>query len=154
SLETFYPAIQSKAGDIALALVGVSDKNGRVLNVTLHVRYCEIVGIGGLVGSGKGEIGSIIFGLDTLTTGRFELDGRPQRFRGPRDALRQGIVYLPHDRRCEALALNRSADENMTTERIRSGDGAAWGFLKVGNLSSFVRSMISVLDIRPPDPDK
>jgi ribose transport system ATP-binding protein len=154
SLETFYPAIQSNAGDVALELIGVGDKNGRVLNVTLHVRYGEIVGIGGLVGCGKGEIGSIIFGLDTLTTGRVELDGRPQRLSGPRDALQHGIVYLPQDRRGEALALNRSADENMTIERIRSGEGAAWGFLKVGNLSSFVRSMIAMLDIRPPDPDK
>jgi ABC-type sugar transport system ATPase subunit len=154
SLETFYPAVQSQAGDVALALVGVSDKNGRISDVTLNVRYGEIVGIGGLVGCGKGEIGSIVFGLDALKAGRLELDGQPRRFSGPRDALQHGIVYLPQDRRGEALALNRSADENMTIERIRSGEGAAWGFLKTGSLSNFVRSMISMLDIRPPDPEK
>ena len=70
SLETFYPAVQSQAGDVALALVGVSDKNGRISDVTLNVRYGEIVGIGGLVGCGKGEIGSIVFGLDALKAGR------------------------------------------------------------------------------------
>jgi ribose transport system ATP-binding protein len=154
SLETFYPAVQSQAGDVALALVGVSDKNGRISDVTLNVRYGEIVGIGGLVGCGKGEIGSIIFGLDALKAGRIELDGRPQRFSGPRDALQHGMVYLPQDRRGEALALNRSAGENMTIERIRSAEGAAWGLLKTGSLSSFVSSMISMLDIRPPDPAK
>jgi ribose transport system ATP-binding protein len=154
SLETFYPAIASQAGEVALALVDASDKNGRIADVTLNVRYGEIVGIGGLVGCGKGEIGSIIFALDTLQAGRVELDGHPQRFAGPRDALRHGIVYLPQDRRGEALALNRSAAENMTIERIRTGDGATWGFLRSGSLSAFVRSMISLLDIRPPDAEK
>jgi ribose transport system ATP-binding protein len=154
SLETFYPAIESEAGDVALALVGVSDKSGRVLNVTLSVRYGEIVGIGGLVGCGKGEIGPVIFGLDALQAGHVELDGRVQRLTGPRDALRRGIVYLPQDRRGEALALNRSAGENMTIERIRSNDGAFLGFLRTGSLSRFVQSMISLLDIRPSDPEK
>ena len=64
SLDTFYPAIVSQAGDVALALAGVSDKSGRIADVTLNVRYGEIVGIGGLVGCGKGEIGSTIFALD------------------------------------------------------------------------------------------
>jgi ribose transport system ATP-binding protein len=108
SLETFYPAVQSQAGDVALALVGVSDKNGRISDVTLNVRYGEIVGIGGLVGCGKGEIGSIVFGLDALKAGRLELDGQPRRFSGPRDALQHGIVYLPQDRRGEALARMRT----------------------------------------------
>jgi ribose transport system ATP-binding protein len=154
SLETFYPAIESEAGDVALALVGVSDKSGRVLNVTLSVRYGEIVGVGGLVGCGKGEIGPVIFGLDALQAGHVEVDGRVQRLTGPRNALRHGIVYLPQDRRGEALALNRSAGENMTIERIRSNDGALWGFLRTGSLSRFVQSMISLLDIRPSDPEK
>jgi ribose transport system ATP-binding protein len=153
-LETFYPAIESEPGDVALALIDVSDKNGRVLNVTLSVRYGEIAGIGGLVGCGKGEIGPLVFGLNALLGGHVEVDGRAQRFTGPRDALRHGIVYLPQDRRGEALALNRSASENMTIERVRSSEGAAWGFLRTTSLSSFVRSMISLLDIRPPDPEK
>jgi ribose transport system ATP-binding protein len=154
SLETFYPAIHSQAGDVAIALVGVTDKNGRVADVSLNVRYGEIVGVGGLVGCGKGEIGAIIFALDALQVGHIDIDGRPRRFTGPRDALRHGIVYLPQDRRGEALILNRSAAENMTIERVGTGDGAAWGFLKTGSLSTFVRSMISLLDIRPPDPKK
>jgi ribose transport system ATP-binding protein len=154
SLDTFYPAIASHAGNVALALAGVGDKNGRIADVTLNVRYGEIVGIGGLVGCGKGEIGATIFALDMLKAGSIELDGQRQHFTGPRDALRHGIVYLPQDRRGEALALNRSAAENVTIERIRTGDGAAWGFLKTHSLASFVRSMISLLDIRPADAGK
>jgi ribose transport system ATP-binding protein len=154
SLDNFYPAVKSQAGKVALALVGVSDKKARVSDVNIEVRRGEIVGIGGLVGCGKGEIGAIIFGLEPLQSGHIEIDGHSRNFRGPQDALRDGIVYLPQDRRGEALALNRSASENMTLERIRSADGSAWGFLKLRSLASFVQSMISMLDIRPRDGEK
>jgi ribose transport system ATP-binding protein len=151
SLDNFYPAVKSHAGEVALALVNASDKRGRVSDVTIDVRHGEIVGLGGLVGCGKGEIGAVIFGLEPLKSGHIEVEGRRRNFRGPRDALRDGIVYLPQDRRGEALALNRSAAENMTLERIRSAEGAAFGFLKLRSLADFVQSMIAMLDIRPRD---
>jgi ABC-type sugar transport system ATPase subunit len=153
-LENFYPTIKSQPGGIALALTGVSDRSGRVANVSLDVRQGEIVGLGGLVGCGKGEIGAIIFGLEPLQSGHIEVAGRQQRIRGPRDALRHGIVYLPQDRRGEALTLNRSADENLTLERIRFPEGSSCGFLRFGELSDFVQSIIATLDIRPADADK
>jgi ribose transport system ATP-binding protein len=151
SLDNFYPAVKSHPGEVALALVDASDKRGRVCGVNIDVRHGEIVGLGGLVGCGKGEIGAVIFGLEPLKSGHIEVEGRRRSFRGPRDALRDGVVYLPQDRRGEALALNRSAAENMTFERIRSAEGSVFGFLKLRSLANFVQSMISMLDIRPRD---
>jgi ABC-type sugar transport system ATPase subunit len=153
-LETFYPQIPSDPAGPGLALVQISDAKGRVVEASLDVRFGEIVGVGGLVGCGKGELGGLIFGLDSLKSGRIEIEGRARRLESPQDALREGIVYLPQDRRREALALNRSAAENIGIERIRDEKGSSWGFIKPRELAAFVQSMLTTLDIRPRDPTK
>jgi len=154
SLESFYPTIPSNPGRQALALVSVDSARARVRDVSLNVRYGEIVGIGGLVGCGKGDIGNLVFGLTPIDAGYVEIDGERRRISGPRDALREGVVYLPQDRRREALGLNRSATENMTFELIRTSEGAALGFLRKSYLRAFVDKAAAVLDLRPRDPAK
>jgi len=168
SLDAVYPALDADPGRVVLSLEGGSDARGRVVlsleggsdargrvvDVSLAVRSGEVVGVGGLVGCGKGELGALIFGLDPLQSGHVAIDGQRQHFSGPQDALRAGVVYLPQDRRGEALALNRSAAENMQLERIRGLAGSAFGFLRTRRLAAFVQSMMTTLDIRPRDARK
>ena len=81
--------------------------------------------------------------------GHIAVFGERKTLAGPNDALAAGIVYLPQDRRGEALTLNRSAHENISMEMIRTRTGAMGGFLRKGNLRRDVERLIEVLDVRP-----
>jgi ribose transport system ATP-binding protein len=148
-LESFYPDITTEPGDAALALVGIASHSGGLREVSLHVRSGEIVGVGGLIGSGKGNVGQAVFGLLPLDAGHVEIFGARQNISEPRKALMYGVVYLPQDRRGEALALNRSAHENISLEMIRTPAGATRGFLRKHGLRGEVDRLMQGLDVRP-----
>jgi ribose transport system ATP-binding protein len=153
-LENVYPEIPSGPAGEALALIDVVSAKAQIHGVSLTLNYGEIVGVGGLVGCGKGDLGNLVFGLVPIDSGNITVDGAQRRIGGPRDALKAGIVYLPQDRRGEALALNRSAAENMTLELVRTNEGARRGFLRKRRLAEFVEKITSTLDIRPRRPTK
>ncbi len=87
--------------------------NGIVRGVSLTVRQGEIVGLFGLVGSGRSELAQAIVGLREIVGGSVEWQGKLVRFRSPNDALRHGIAYLPEDRLHQSLLLPRSIRENI-----------------------------------------
>ncbi len=99
-------------GESLLRLCDVS-VNGFVQGVSLTVRQGEIVGLFGLVGSGRSELAQAIVGLRNIVGGIVEWQGQLVRFRSPNDALRHGIAYLPEDRLRQSLLLPRSIRENI-----------------------------------------
>jgi ribose transport system ATP-binding protein len=86
----------------------------RVFDVSFDVHAGEILGIAGLVGSGRTEVARMVFGADRPAAGAVEIDGRPLKARTPADAIRAGIALLPEDRRHEGLVLDFSVRENVT----------------------------------------
>jgi ribose transport system ATP-binding protein len=82
--------------------------------VTVSVREHEILGITGLVGSGKTELARAIFGADKMTAGNLYLNGNEVKIHNPRDAVKLGIGYLPEDRDSKGLCLNLGVKENVT----------------------------------------
>jgi ribose transport system ATP-binding protein len=96
-----------------LSLRNVSSAAG-VDDVSFDVHAGEVVGIAGLMGSGRSELARALFGIDALTGGEVLLDGEPVRFRRPSDAVRHGIVLVPEDRRTQGLVLDHSVRENLT----------------------------------------
>ncbi|SDH86476.1 ribose transport system ATP-binding protein [Actinokineospora alba] len=124
ALDGLYPARADRdaLGDVRLALRGAG--NERVRDVTLDVRAGEIVGIAGLQGSGRSAIARAIWGVEPFTTGVVELDGVPQRIRGPRSAVRKGIAFVTEDRKSEGLALRQSVRDNALLVRRAALRGA------------------------------
>src|SRR5580704_3907784 len=153
-LENVYPEISGEPAGEALVLTDVVNAKALINGVSLKLNYGEIVGVGGLVGCGKGDLGNLVFGLLPVESGSITIDGARRRIAGPRDALKAGVVYLPQDRRGEALSLNRSAAENMTLELVRTDEGARWGFLRKRRLADFIEKIATMLDIRPRLPSK
>jgi ABC-type sugar transport system ATPase subunit len=102
----------SEFGDVRLAVSGLS--TGVLHDVSLKVRAGEIVGLAGLVGSGRSEVARLIFGADPLDAGGIELEGRAVRVRGPGHAARLGIALVPESRKEEGLLMIRSIRENVT----------------------------------------
>jgi len=91
-----------------------------VKGVDLRIRAGEIVGLAGIVGSGRTEIARLIFGADRLAGGTIELDGRRVAFRSPHDAIAAGVVLLPESRKAQGLLLGRSVKENVTLPHLAS----------------------------------
>ena len=84
-----------------------------VRGVSLEVRSGEVVGLFGLVGSGRSELAQALVGLRPIASGIVEWQGKPVRFRNPQEALTHGIAYLPEDRLRQGLLLPRSIRENI-----------------------------------------
>lgn len=99
----------------------VQGLGGRLLrDFSCSVAEGEIVGVTGLLGSGKSELGRILAGAQPASAGRVLIDGRPLALRHPRDAVRAGIGYVPPDRRAQGGLLNMTATENLTLPDLRS----------------------------------
>ncbi len=92
---------------------------GVVEDASLVVRAGDVLGIAGLVGAGRTELVRMIFGADRATTGRLLVQGDPVRIRGPRDAMRAGIVLLPEDRRHQGTVHTFSVRKNITLPTLR-----------------------------------
>jgi ABC-type sugar transport system ATPase subunit len=99
----------------ANAVLRVSGFNvpGRVHDVDLAVEPGEIVGLSGLVGSGRSSLLDGLFGLERSATGAVEVDGTLTRFRGPLGAIRAGLGYVPADRKTRGLVLDMSVHANL-----------------------------------------
>jgi len=88
--------------------------------VSLSLRRGEILGLAGLVGSGRTELARAIFGVDRLRQGAIQLDGRPVRISTPRSAIEHGIYLIPEDRKRSGLLLDVSIAENVSLPDLMS----------------------------------
>jgi ABC-type sugar transport system ATPase subunit len=90
---------------------------GRFEGVSFDVGPGEVVGLAGLVGAGRSDLLGALFGLEPETTGRVEIDGSPVSPRGPRQAMRAKIGFVPADRKHLGLVLDMSVLENVSIAR-------------------------------------
>ena len=121
-----YPPLNAELGEVRLALSQLRTEDGCVRDVSLSVRAGEIVGLAGLVGCGKSEVGQSCFGLRRLAQGGIRLNGREVRFHHPADAIAQGLWYCPSDRKRDGLALVRPAADNMALSSLHFGRARSW----------------------------
>ncbi len=97
SLDADAPA--RPAGGALLELRGLGCSVSGVHDVDLTIRRGEILGVAGLVGSGRTELARILFGLTPADSGTMAWDGQPVRLTTPAEAMAQGVAYVPEDRR-------------------------------------------------------
>jgi len=94
------------------------NRAGVVEQVSFEIRAGEIVGLAGLIGSGRSEVARAIFGADRRDSGEIEVEGEPVKVKGPRDAVRAGIAMLPEDRKAQGLLMLRSIVDNVTLPHL------------------------------------
>ncbi len=125
SLDVVFPPQREPAADAPVVLEVERLRRGRaVQDVSLQVRAGEIVGLAGLIGSGRSEVARAIFGADRRDGGRVAIDGADVNPRTPRDAIRAGIAMLPESRKEQGLLMGRSGVENMTLPHLPQVSGA------------------------------
>lgn len=114
------PAVTRRAPE-GPAVLSVSHLHSgdRVRDISFEVRRGEILGIAGLLGSGRTELLRCIYGLRRRDHGRVEVHGRPLPARRPRAAIRAGLAYAPEDRKAEGLALGMSVAGNLVLASLR-----------------------------------
>jgi ribose transport system ATP-binding protein len=107
-----------RSGTPLLALRNVSTATG-LRDVDLELYAGEILGLAGLMGSGRSELARAVFGIDPLTAGEIRLRGGRVRIRRAADAIEHGIVLVPEDRRTQGLVLGHSVERNLTLALLR-----------------------------------
>jgi rhamnose transport system ATP-binding protein len=105
--------------DIALELRQVSHRATGVRDVSLRVRRGEIVGIAGLVGSGRTQLAEVLFGLTPADSGEILVRRSAVTLRSPADAISAGIAYVPEDRRQHGVVLEMSVASNTSLASLQ-----------------------------------
>ncbi len=103
-LARMYPKLDTVLGKTILSVEHLS-RSGVFENVSLTVKSGEIVGFGGLVGSGRTEIARVLFGVDKPSSGSIRIEDHPVSFLSPRDAMDSGIAYVSEDRIGQSLIM-------------------------------------------------
>ncbi len=113
-LETVFPKRAIPRGEVALELRGITNRAAGIRDVSLTVHRGEVLGIAGLVGSGRTQVAETIFGLTPADSGDVLVEGAPVRIGSPADAIRAGIAYVPEDRRQHGVVLEMSVAANAS----------------------------------------
>jgi len=135
-LEQIYPARRSKPGDVLFAARRLS-RPGQFADISFQLRAGEIVGLYGLVGSGRSELARCIFGAEPAATG----------FSSPAAAIKAGLALVTEDRARSGLVLGMTVRDNISIATWRSN--ARGPFIDAGKQKRDVARMVEQLGIRP-----
>jgi ribose transport system ATP-binding protein len=139
------PRRKTAVGPPLLQAVGLRCPE-RVAGVTFELRAGEVLGLAGLIGSGRTELARCLFGVDRLTSGRLLLRGRPLQIRRPSDAIAAGIMLVPEDRQLQGLVLDHTVRENLLLPSVK---GLRRGpFVDDRRCSGLVGELVQRLSIR------
>ena len=125
---------------------------GAFENASLSVRPGEILGITGLLGSGRTELALSLFGILPLDSGTVSVAGKDVTLRGVRDAIKAGIAYVPEDRLTEGLFLSRSIGDNITISEMDAFTHYL-GFIDKEAIRAEEKRWVERLGVLTPDPD-
>jgi ribose transport system ATP-binding protein len=145
SIAEHIPKRQVSIGETALQVEGLA-RVGVLAPVTFSVRSGEILGLAGLMGSGRTELARAIFGADPIDTGTVRVVDRTLPGRSPSGAIAAGLGFITEDRKQQGLLLQRSVAENITLTSL--DDFAQYGVLDLGAELEKARNMAEKLRIR------
>ncbi|UOM36231.1 sugar ABC transporter ATP-binding protein [Acuticoccus sp. I52.16.1] len=150
-ISTFYKKDHATAvepGAVVLKVEGLGDGHF-VHDCSFEVRHGEVIGIAGLVGSGRTELARLIYGAEKPAAGRVVLDGATLTIASPRHALAHGIAYLTEDRKGLGLFLDMSISENVNIGVLQR-DAGTGGLLDSGAAGRRASKAMKSLAIRAP----
>ena len=124
-----------------------------IREVDLDIYAGEVVGITGVLGSGREELASILFGSRAGEVDELLVEDQPMRSRNPRQSIAMGMAYVPGDRHAQGAVMTMSARENMTLPRMRPLRRVL-GWLDGGAERAEVQSWFERVKVQPPDPER
>jgi ribose transport system ATP-binding protein len=148
-VEQLYPERPTSSGEVLLEVRGVR-RLPEVRGVSLQLHAGEVLGVGGLVGSGRTELLRIVYGLDEPDEGEVLLDGAPLP-KSPSGAIAAGLGLAPEDRKSQALVLDWSQAKNVSLASLRR---FSHPLLSVRTEREEAREQLRKLGTVPDDPDR
>ncbi|MDX6591321.1 MAG: hypothetical protein QOJ13_517 [Gaiellales bacterium] len=147
SLDLVFPdkKFPDPAGAPVFEVEGIT-RRGIVNDVSLQVRAGEIVGIAGLIGSGRTELVRAVFGADSIDSGTVKVEGKTVKINRPRDAIRAGVAMVPESRKEQGLMMRRSIVENVTLPHLAVLSKG--GVMRAGDEIGQVADITKRLDVR------
>ncbi|MFF3598120.1 sugar ABC transporter ATP-binding protein [Kitasatospora indigofera] len=150
----FPPRRAAPAGAAAPELLRVEGlgRAGEFADVSFGLRAGEIVGLAGLVGSGRSEVLETVYGARRATSGRVLVDGRPLRAGSVPAAVRAGLGLAPEERKAQALFALESVTRNVSVASLGRFSRAGWLDRRRERAEARIRTR--ELSLRPDDPDR
>lgn len=148
---TQFAAHETTAAEPVLVAEGLT-RTGVIEDVSFSVRPGEVVGFAGLLGSGRTETAKAVFGAMSLDSGTVKIGGKEVNAHSPSVAIRNGLAFVPEDRRAEGIIPGLSVRDNIVS--------AALPYISKGGLVSrraadeIVKRFVAALDIKVADPDQ
>ena len=139
-----YPKERNATAEVVLEAVDLATNSG-VRDVSFTLRRGEVLGLGGVLGSGRTEIARALFGTDELTAGQITLNGKTVRFRREIDAIRAGLALVPENRKFDGLFFNFRASGNVTAASL--GELSRFGVLNLKAEEQATHDLIRDLEI-------
>nr|WP_321445119.1 sugar ABC transporter ATP-binding protein [uncultured Cohaesibacter sp.] len=144
-----FPKIECEIGDVALEVKHLS--NGRHFkDVNFQLRRGEILGVAGLVGSGRSEVAEAIFGVRPADSGEIFINGDKVDITKPSDATQHGLAFLTEDRKESGCFLILDCLENIQMALITQGMVNKTGFVEQGKVTQMVEEYVEKLRIKTP----
>ena len=117
-IQKIYPEKAAEFGPVLLEVKNLT-KKGMFSDISFQVRAGEILGMSGLVGSGRSEVCRAVFGVDRYDSGEVLLEGEKVSFSGAGEAIRAGLVYTTEDRKGDGLFLGMAIGDNITISTLK-----------------------------------
>jgi len=127
-------------------------RRGSISPVSMTIGKGEVVGLAGLLGSGRTETARLLFGIDRPDTGQILIDGKPTAIRSPRRAITLGFAFTPEDRRAAGIIPHLSVRENIILA-LQASRGA-WRTLSRSKQRELAVKFIKALNIKTPGPEQ
>jgi galactofuranose transport system ATP-binding protein len=127
-------------------------KAGYVAPFNLELRHGEVVGLAGLLGSGRTETARLVFGAERADFGQARVEGAAVRLQSPRDGVRHGFGYCPEERKTEGIVAELTVRENIVLA-LQAKRGLHRP-LSRREQDEIAGRYVKMLDIRPPDPER
>lgn len=146
TIDNEFPPRPNCVGETILEIKNVNTK--KLKNVHFNLKKGEILGVVGLVGSGRTEISRAIFGADKVKKKSVQIDGEAVRINNPIDAINNGIAMVPEDRKIQGLLLQYSVRNNISVASL--GKLTSYGFVREKEERDIGERQIKALDIKTP----
>lgn len=148
-LKNMYPVEEHEAGEILLEVKDLC--TDFLKHISFTVRAGEIVGLYGLMGSGCEDVTRCLYGIEHFTDGECYIGGKKIEVTGPSRSIKNGIAYVPGERKIEGLLLNMSVKANVTLASLKKF--AKRGFLNLKKEQENTQEWIKTLGIKTPGTD-
>jgi ABC-type sugar transport system ATPase subunit len=147
-----YPQKETSVASSPLLEVTALSKKGNFKDISFRLNKGEILGITGLVGSGRTELAQSLFGLNPPDAGSLTVLETRLSLRSSKEAIKHGMAYVPESRQLQGLILRQSVSDNISVailDRLKN----RWGLIQPKKQLDLAKNYIQKLDIRPPYPE-